>query len=83
MPLVTNALGADTQTDRQTDIYRYADQSNFKKPGARGQRPHAWFKNDTNTQPIGVVALSNKAVYTQHRQIQSVHNSIFQKFTIY
>ena len=33
------ASGADTRT--HTHAYRHADQSNFKKPGARGQRPHA------------------------------------------
>ena len=47
MPLVINGLGADTQTDRQTDTYRHANQSNFKKPGmrVRGLWPRTWFKN--------------------------------------
>ena len=39
------ASGADTQTDRHihthTHTYRRANQSNFKKPGARGLRPRA------------------------------------------
>ena len=40
MPLVINALrGGHTHT--HTHTYRRANQSNFKKPGARGQRPHA------------------------------------------
>ena len=53
MPLVINALAADTQTqtdrqrDKQTDththnthtyVYRHTNQSNFKKPGTLGQR---------------------------------------------
>ena len=37
MPLVINALGG-----RHTHTYRHANQSNFKKPGARSRR----FKND-------------------------------------
>ena len=38
MPLVINALrgehkDADTDTDRQTNIYQHVNQSNFNKPG--------------------------------------------------
>ena len=42
MPLVVNALRG-RHTDRHTDThaYRHVNQSNFKKPGARGQRPCA------------------------------------------
>ena len=43
MPLVINSLRGkhiDTQTHRHTHAYRHVDQSNFKKPGARGLRLH-------------------------------------------
>ena len=42
MPLVINALGGG-HTDGHTDTHTYqcADQSNFKKPSTRGQRPCA------------------------------------------
>ena len=42
-PLVINGLGGG-HTDTQTHAYRHADQNNFKKPGAHGLRPCAWFK---------------------------------------
>ena len=39
MPLVINALGADTQTDRQTHILK-REQKNFKKLGTHSILPH-------------------------------------------
>ena len=31
MPLIINCLGVDTQTDRQTDTYQYANQKQFQE----------------------------------------------------
>ena len=80
------ASGADTHT--HTHTYRRANQSNFKKPGARGLRPLApglTIKLILQTLQVNTalrkIAVSNSAVYTEEIKkefsplVQGVNNS--------
>ena len=84
MPMVINALGADTQTHE----YRHANQSNFTKLGAHSLRLQVWFKNcKLNNNFRGVARISQRGVLNSADSFSADKNSsrfgYFQLYTPY